>query len=81
MPRRLSEAMATQSLPDMAIMAAPLYSRIDMIDECSCYGDLLLRVCRQDVNNIMLLAAADIIVDFEAKSKAAEGLSRLEEGE
>ena len=45
MPRRLSEAMATQSLPDMAIMAAPLYSRIDMVDdECSRYGDLLLCV-------------------------------------
>ena len=30
MPRRLSEAMATQFLPDMAIIAAPLYSRMDI---------------------------------------------------
>lgn len=35
---------------------------------------MLLRRC-------VTRAAADIIVDFEAKSKAAEGGSRVEEGE
>ena len=38
---------------------------------------LLLRVVETDCN----VAAADIIVDFEAKSKASEGWSRVEEGE
>lgn len=32
-PRRVSEAMATQFLPLIAIMAAPLYSKIDIVSE------------------------------------------------
>lgn len=60
MPRRLSEAMATQSLPDMAIIAAPLYSRMDILDYY-CGVLLLIVVCACRVDEVIVLCGCDIV--------------------